>query len=331
MTGNEDLVDALQRTIGSRIAADCHVRSLRALSGGANNDTWRFSLEGGGADGDYILRRAMLETDEGLGKRSEALLQQAAQQAGIPVAQVRWILEPANGLGSGYIMAVVEGETIARKILRDAEFAQARTRLARECGRYAAMIHAIDPQTLPPLETRGARWQLDFYQSSYRASGLALPSFDLGFRWLREHAPDESTSGLVHGDFRNGNFIIGEEGLRAVLDWELAHLGDPMEDLGWICVNSWRFGNRAQPVGGFGSREELFAGYAETNGRSPDPQRVHYWEVMGTLKWGIMCMGMSGAGTVEGPASVERAAIGRRTSETEIDLLELLSGGIRCP
>ena len=95
----------------------------------------------------------------------------------------------------------------------------------------------------------------------------------------------------MHGDFRHGNLIIGPDGIRAVLDWELAHIGDPMEDLGWICVNSWRFGEIDKPVGGFGTREELFAGY-EAAGRRVDPDRVKFWEVMGTLRWGVMCCGM---------------------------------------
>ena len=82
----------------------------------------------------------------------------------------------------------------------------------------------------------------------------------------------------MHGDFRHGNLIIGPDGVRAVLDWELAHLGDPMEDLGWICVNSWRFGEIDKPVGGFGTREELFAGY-EAAGRRVDPERV---EILGS-------------------------------------------------
>jgi aminoglycoside phosphotransferase (APT) family kinase protein len=128
---------------------------------------------------------------------------------------------------------------------------------------------------------------------------------------------------LVHGDFRHGNLIIGSEGLRAVLDWELAHLGDPMEDLGWICVNSWRFGEIDKPVGGFGSREELFAGYEEA-GRRVDPDRVKFWEVMGTLRWGVMCCGMMQRFRIGPDHSMERAMIGRRSSETEIDLLRLL-------
>ena len=126
----------------------------------------------------------------------------------------------------------------------------------------------------------------------------------------------------MHGDFRNGNLMIGEEGLRAVLDWELAHWGDPMEDLGWICVNSWRFGG-AFPVGGFGTREDLFAGYA-SGGGVVDASRVHFWEVLGVLKWGIACETMSRP-TADGGLPVERAVIGRRSSETEIDLLNLIA------
>ena len=126
----------------------------------------------------------------------------------------------------------------------------------------------------------------------------------------------------MHGDFRHGNLIIGPDGVRAVLDWELAHLGDPMEDLGWICVNSWRFGEIDKPVGGFGSREELFAGY-EAAGRRVDPGRVKFWEVMGTLRWGVMCCGMMQRFRIGPDHSMERAMIGRRSSETEIDLLRL--------
>ena len=129
---------------------------------------------------------------------------------------------------------------------------------------------------------------------------------------------------LVHGDFRNGNLIVGEQGLVAVLDWELAHLGDPMEDLGWLCVNTWRFGNPEQPVGGFGKLEELFAAYEAAGGRA-DAQRVFWWQVLGTLKWGIVCEAMAQTWLSGDERDVEKAAIGRRASEAEIDLLALLA------
>jgi aminoglycoside phosphotransferase (APT) family kinase protein len=149
--------------------------------------------------------------------------------------------------------------------------------------------------------------------------------FELALRWLADNDPGPSKDvTLVHGDFRLGNLVVGPDGVRAVLDWELAHLGDPMEDLGWICVNSWRFGEIDKPVGGFGSREDLFAGYEEA-GRKADPERVKFWEVMGTLRWGVMCCGMMRRFRTGPDHSMERAMIGRRASETEIDLLRLLA------
>ncbi len=160
-------------------------------------------------------------------------------------------------------------------------------------------------------------------EREYRGFDWPRPVFELALRWLAEHDPGPSREiTLVHGDFRHGNLIIGPDGVRAVLDWELAHLGDPMEDLGWICVNSWRFGEIDKPVGGFGSREDLFAGYEEA-GRKVDPDRVMFWEVMGTLRWGVMCCGMMQRFRTGPDHSMERAMIGRRSSETEIDLLAL--------
>ena len=162
-------------------------------------------------------------------------------------------------------------------------------------------------------------------ERDYRSFEWPRPVFELALRWLREHDPGPSREvTLVHGDFRHGNLIIGPDGVRAVLDWELAHSGDPMEDLGWVCVNSWRFGEIDKPVGGFGTREELFAGYEEA-GRRVDPDRVKFWEVMGTLRWGVMCCGMMRHFRIGPEHSIERAMIGRRSSETEIDLLRLLA------
>ena len=104
--------------------------------------------------------------------------------------------------------------------------------------------------------------------------------FDLTFRWLDAHCPPPpERPKLVHGDFRNGNLMIGPDGVRAVLDWEIAHVGDPMEDLGWICVNAWRFGVLDKPVGGFGEREDLWAGYEAAGGAPVNRDHALWWEV----------------------------------------------------
>jgi aminoglycoside phosphotransferase (APT) family kinase protein len=235
------------------------------------------------------------------------------------------VLRPEDDLGTGFVMARVEGETIARKILRDEQFSKARPILARQLGKVAAGIHNLPRDQLPALREMSSTGEIAEMGREYRGFGWPRPVFELALRWLADHDPGPSQEvTLVHGDFRHGNLIIGADGVRAVLDWELAHRGDPMEDLGWICVNSWRFGEIDKPVGGFGSREELFAGYEE-GGRKVDPARVKFWEVMGTLRWGVMCCGMMQRFRIGPDHSMERAMIGRRASETEIDLLRLLA------
>ena len=299
------------------------------LSGGASQETWSFEIVHPSGNLGAILRRAPqgygASPTRAAGLGAEARLMQLAYDAGVPSPRVLHVLAPEDDLGTGFIMARVEGETIARKILRDPEFADARPKLARQLGGIAAGIHGLPRQKLPELRRLTATSEIAELAREYRSLDWPKPVFELALRWLENNdpgPPGEET--LVHGDFRHGNLIIGSDGVRAVLDWELAHIGDPMEDLGWICVNSWRFGEIDKPVGGFGSREELFAGY-EASGRKVDADRVKFYEVMGTLRWGVMCGGMMQRFRLGPDHSMERAMIGRRASETEIDLLRLLA------
>jgi aminoglycoside phosphotransferase (APT) family kinase protein len=246
-----------------------------------------------------------------------------AAAAGVPVAEIVHVLVPADGVGAGYVMQRVEGEALAPRILREDTYAAARAGLARQCGEAAARIHGLDLASLPGLRTLEPATQLDNYRQMYDSYGDPHPVFDWAFRWLVERAPETREPRLVHGDFRHGNLIVGPDGLRAVLDWEGAHLGDPMEDLGWICVYSWRFGG-PHPVGGFGSRADLYAGYEAAGRGAVDPARVRWWEIFGSLRWGIICQSMGFSHLYGYVRSVEKAAIGRRSSETEIDLLNLI-------
>jgi aminoglycoside phosphotransferase (APT) family kinase protein len=319
----------LERCVASWCPGAAGVTGLVRLSGGASQETWSFDIVQAGGNLGAILRRAPsgygAAPSRAAGLNNEAQLMQRAHQAGVPSPRVLHILEAEDELGTGFIMDRVEGETIPRKILRDEKFVRVRPKLAHRLGGVLAAIHGFPLNELPELRRMTAALELAELERDIRALGLPRPVFELALRWLRDHdpgAPERVT--LVHGDFRHGNLIIGDDDVRAVLDWELAHLGDPMEDLGWICVNSWRFGEIDKPVGGFGAREELFAGYEAAQGRRVDPQRVMFWEVMGTLRWGLMCCGMMQRFRSSPEHSIERAMIGRRSSETEIDLLRLL-------
>ena len=219
--------------------------------------------------------------------------------------------------GAGFVMARVAGETIPRKILRDDEYVAARPRLTDQCARAAAAIHALPIGALPRLAHQDALTLIDQFRGIIDMLGEPHPAFELGLGWLDDHAATlpETAPALVHGDFRNGNFIVSPDGLRAVLDWELAHLGDPIEDLGWFCVKSWRFGNLDQTAGGFGTVEELLASYSSASGREVSREHLHFWEVFGTLKWGVICE-MQASSHLQGLVrSVELAALGRRIAD----------------
>ena len=309
----EDIAAALAEVFGRP------VEDLRRLTGGASRETWSFRS----GDERFVLQRERAgAAAAGRSMESESQLLRAAAAAGVPVAEVVASGAGDTPLGSGYLIArFVPGETIARRILRDDTYAVARDALAGQCGRALAAVHAIDPTDVPALERSD---QLRQYREVLDGFGDPVPAFELAFRWLADHRPAPQGETVVHGDFRLGNLIVGGDGLQAVVDWELAHLGDPMEDLGWLCVRAWRFGGGA-PVAGVGSYDDLLDAYSAATGKPVDHRVVHWWEVLGTLKWGIMCIVQARTHLDGLSRSMELAAIGRRVVENEHDLLLLLA------
>jgi aminoglycoside phosphotransferase (APT) family kinase protein len=321
-----DKLDALLVRLGR---GNLRQGSLQRLTGGANKETWALDAVGSAGAVPLIMRRLSADaspSERTVAPECEARLIRRAGECGVATPGICHILEPRDSLGAGFLSARIEGEPLARRILRNPEFAEIRPKLSFQCGAILARIHAIPVQSLPPLRTQFARGELDELHRSYRSFGGGSAVFETAFRWLRDRAPGEATvPRLVHGDFRNGNLVIGPEGVRAVLDWELAHLGDPAEDLGWITVNSWRFGMIDKPVGGFGSVEQMLEGYRSEGGEDIDINTVLYWRTLGSLRWGLFCRSMALPARDGVPITVERAMIGRRISETELDLLDILA------
>ena len=319
---------ALGACIARRFGPDAKVARLERLSGGASQELWAFDVESPEGTRELILRRnpgGTVKRENAAGMETEARLIELARATGTPVPEVVHVFSPEEGLGSGFLMTRIPGETLARRILRDDLYARARPVLAHQMGAAAALIHRIDPAKAGPLRVSTVESSLDGAYALYKANGGRRPVIEWAFRWLRENRPaTEATPTVVQGDMRTGNIIVGPEGLRAVLDWEVVHLGDPIYDLGWICTPSWRFGEIDKPAGGFGSREDLWAGYESVTGVPVDRQRARFWEVMSTLRWGLSCA-MMAREFQAGERSVEKAAIGRRASEVEVDLLAMLA------
>jgi len=300
------------------------VENVVRLSGGASRETYSFDIVHGNGDRDALIlqrQRAGMTARAGAGMATEAVLLQQAWKCGVPVAELVASGPAESALGAPFFVTRrVEGETIARKILRDDAYAAARPKLAAQIGAALAALHRIPVDVAPELEQLDPVQQ---YRDTLDTLGEPHPALELGLRWLDQNRPPSDRTTVVHGDFRLGNLIVGTDGLRAVLDWELAHLGDPLEDLGWLCVRAWRFGE-PKPVGGFGEYEDLFRSYADASGIDVDPDVVRWWEIFGTLKWGVICI-MQAATHLNGLSrSVELATIGRRVCENEHDLLELL-------
>lgn len=311
------------------------IDNFKRMAGGASREIWSFDAalekDGRTARRALVLRRDPVSQRIATSRRAEFLVLRAAHREGVPVPEVLWLSEDPQVLGSSFfIMERLEGETIARRLLRDQVYARAREAMPRQLAEILARIHQLDPvehhlDFLPASGRDAARTELARYQENFRLLALEPhPAFELAFRWLLERIPQTSRQTLVHGDYRIGNVIFGPEGVRSILDWELAHLGDPMEDLGWICVRAWRFGEDRKPLGGLSQREPFFEAYEKASGVPVDPQAVHFWEVFGNLRWGIITISQARTYLDGHVPSVELASIGRRTAETELELLNLI-------
>ena len=333
----DDLAAVLRGRLGEEYGPGTEIDGLVRLSGGASRETWSFdALLPGGERKPLILKRDPLDEQAdgqtidgavhlGVSRWTEGRLMQLAGEVGVPVPAVPFFLEADECTSTGFVMQRLEGEALGRRILREDAYALARPKLAFQIGHAAACFHGIEGQALPKMRGLPVGAELLHYRAIMDSFHQPHAGFEYGFRWLEERlelAGDRYT--LNHGDFRNGNILVDENGLAGVLDWESAHLGNSNLDLGWMCVRAWRYGYHDKVVGGFGDVEEMLDGYDAGGGGQVGAEEIHFGEVFGTLRWGILCM-ILGFTHIDGDQrSVELAAIGRRAAETEFDLMLLL-------
>ena len=299
--------------------------NLEPLTGGASKEIWKFEVNANGKSDRYILRRGSgVEGPLAIKTSDEAKIQKTVRKLGAQVPEIVAVSSLDEELGDAYIMKFVDGESIARKILRDEEYKNTLPKLAFECGQSIAKIHQADINEFPFLPSKTVFEQINDLYQTYVSFNQPSPVFEYTHLWLKKQNFGEINDALVHGDFRLGNIIVGKDGLKSVIDWELAHIGNPLQDLGWICGNSWRFGNTDKVVGGFGDLTDLLKGYNSVSNYHVDENMVKAWQVFGTFRWGVICLIQASAHLTGSINSVEKAAIGRRVSETEIDIVDLL-------
>ena len=322
MPDPDEIREALAAGAAEHFGRPVGIESVTPLLGGASRELWGFDAVVDGERLELVLRRDPEGVEDPDGRRRELEALRAAHRHGVPVAKPYWLTADAGGL----VMERLSGEAIPRRLLRDERYAGAREQLVAQAAAALAALHAVPlsevtsvqaPAQAPALATvEGLEGELD-------RIGEPHPALELGLRWLRRHLPEPQEPRLVHGDFRLGNFMVDEGGLVAALDWELVHAGDPVEDLAWMCIRSWRFGNDDRPAAGLGTRDQLVEAYAAAGGRQITHDELFFWEVLGNVRWGVICVLQADVHLSGARRSLEHAAIGRRTCEPEWDLLAM--------
>lgn len=322
----------LERLLTSQFGKN-QISSLKMLAGGASKEAWAFDLETAREKLEMILRRAgggIMNADQ-ISLHEEFMVLGAAREIGVTVAKP--VAYFADVLGKeAFISERLHAEAVGRRVVSRPEFAEARASLPTRLAQELAKIHSLNLEKLGFLP--GTR---DFNAAQYLIARLRSelditlephPVIELALVWLERNIPAQTSVSVLHGDFRIGNLMVCETELAGVLDWEFAHVGDPAEDLAWLFIRAWRFGNDSLRLGGIGEVVPFLEHYNALTNRNISLQQLFYWEVMGNVKWAVGTLTQARRHLDGLESSVELAVLGRLCAEMELELLHLLRGKI---
>jgi aminoglycoside phosphotransferase (APT) family kinase protein len=267
---------------------ELRIEDLKRTSVGYSRENWVFRAswrDGGGA---FIARRdpvgSVLETD----RRIEGGVLQALEDTAVPAPRVRWLDAQGARLGRPSIVMDLAQGTCDYMVLNGSRPLETRLAIARQLCDRLADIHRLDwrAQGLGAVLTdpgpAAAIAAVDLWEGELRRVQLGPePELEMVIAWLRANAPESQCTTLVHGDFKPGNVLMQGDEVTLVLDWETAHLGDPLEDIGWV-ANPLRA--REQQIAGVWEPERLIAHWREHTGFTADPAAVRWWNVLANLK-----------------------------------------------
>jgi aminoglycoside phosphotransferase (APT) family kinase protein len=306
-----EMREALQAVLGGEISEPV------LLAGGASKEAWAVDVDGE----PLLVRRAAGSVihRHTLSLENEFAVLQAAHGARVKVPKPLQYISDLAGR-EAFVMERLEGETIGRRVVRKEELAGARERLPAQMADELAKIHAIPTAHVPFLYEA----KLERMVEELDEVGEPHPAIELGLWWLRENRPPAREPVVVHGDYRIGNLVVGDAGLVGVLDWEFAHLDDPVRDLAFALVRAWRFGMPEKRLGGVGPVEPYVERYNELTGLDVRPEELDYWELAGNVGWAIGCLTQMQRHLTGQDRSVELAILGRLGVEVEYEIVNLL-------
>jgi aminoglycoside phosphotransferase (APT) family kinase protein len=319
-------------------ASAVEITELAPLRGGAVQENWAIDAHftGGVLAGEQrlVLRTAApTGVPASLDRLQEFAVLKAAFAAGVTVPEPLFVSDDPAVFGKPFfVMRRVNGIAAAHRITRDPVLEPALPAIAERLGRELARIHTIRPPRpdlafLPAYEDVGPAQQIAGFRAYLDRHPAPRPVLEWGIRWLETHIPAPAEAVLCHHDFRTGNYMLDGMRLTGILDWEFAGWGDPHEDIGWFCCKGWRFARLDREAGGISDREPFYGGYESQSGRSIDPQRVFFWEVLASVRWAIIALQQSDRYMIGGERNLDLALTGRRATECELEILMLLDAG----
>lgn len=318
---------ALAAWLSGAAGAEVSIAAMSLLSGGAIQQNWRLDALVGGRPQAWVLRTDAPATLAASRSRGEEFrLLRAAFAAGVTVPEPLYLCEDASVTGAPFfVMRRVEGITAGHRIVRSETLGGGRTALVAALGRQLGRIHAIRPprQDLGFLGSAPPNPAQNFVRSmqkSLDSQQIPRPMLEWGLRHLERsaHAPEDLV--LCHNDFRTGNYMVTEQGITGILDWEFAAWGDPHEDIGWLLARCWRFGSQYE-VGGVGPREPFLAAYEAETGRTPDPARIAWWQIAASIRWAVIAIAQAERHVSGREPSLELALTGHIVPELELDVV----------
>ena len=330
----QELREQLQNYLSHQYGSPVQITGAKPLAGGASRDTWYFSIVVNDETQELVLRRDLPSQmfEDALSRKQEFHMMDAAYRQGVKVAKVRWLYEDADG-SDFFIMDYVPGMSIGRRIITRDEFAEARKVLPFHMAEELAKIHSIDFNQAelaflrrPQKGRTAAEDAIAMMYEVLNDMGIENPVWEWALRRVQNTIPEANEMTFIHGDFRIGNLLVDDKGLTAVIDWEFAHVGDPDEELGYLCMRDWRFGAGTKRAAGLTDRETFLKAYEAASGRTVNRASVDWWELMGNIRWGIMCMSQANRhlSPDSDEKSVELASLGRRSAEMQLESLRLI-------